>query len=130
MKKLTQVLNILVGQDGQRSSLTLACPGTRAEALINDDAVGDCGSDKGGAVGEAGPFGRGVEGDVRQTVPQSAEEERHMSGEPGELEGLDELEEAVLERCSLRGRGRGHDGLRMVRRDVKDLNGRVKEAIG
>ena len=61
------------------------------ECFVDDDSVGCCGCYKGSAVGESCPARVGVEGDVRQAVAESAEEEGYMSNKPAKLECLGKL---------------------------------------
>jgi len=70
---LTQVLHILVSSQGNDTAL-LTGPHAGAVGLVDDDAVGDARRQKGNAVGERGPSGVVVEGQVRQAVAQCREQ--------------------------------------------------------
>lgn len=98
-------MHILIANQLKRAALTLTALRTSAVALEDNDTVGDGGGNEGGAVREASPAAGGVEGNVAQAVAQSAEEEGHMSSEPGKLEGLDERDKALLGRLARRRRG-------------------------
>lgn len=61
----TQVLDVLVGQQRDSDLRGDGQPGlgSRAESLVHDDAIGDGGGDKGGAVVELGRLGPPVRAD-------------------------------------------------------------------
>jgi len=102
-----QILNILVSRKGQRAD-RLAGLLASAEALVDDDSVGDGGRDEGGTVAELCPSRGEFEKGGAQAVSQGAQEQGDMAGEPGELESLSELDESVLQRRGRGGAGVGH----------------------
>lgn len=103
-----QILHILISNDGQWPTLALARPSACAEALVNDDSIRHSCGNKGGAVGETGPLGGGIEGDVGQAISDGAKEQRDVTSEPGELKRLGELKQSLLKGSSLSWRRRGH----------------------
>ena len=82
----TQILDVLIPEKRQRAALAFPTLSARTVALEDHDSVGCSGRDEGGAVAVACPAAGSVEGDVAQAVAESAEEERHMSTEPCELQ--------------------------------------------
>lgn len=92
----TQILHILVADYRERAVLGLARTSTCAEALKDDNTVGDGGSNKGGAVGVTSPSGVVVEGEVGHCVADSAEQKGDVAGEPAELQRLHQRKKAFL----------------------------------
>lgn len=131
---LTQILHILVGDQGERASLTLPALSTRAVAFEDDDAIGGSGGDESSAVAELCPTAVVAEGDVAQGVAERAQEQSNMADEPCELQGLGERNEALLERAAL-GRRRSHWGWWLsvtrgrVRRLAASRRGRSLERV-
>lgn len=86
---LTEVLDVLIGSQGHDTAL-LSGPHAGAVRLVDDNAIGDTGGDKAGAVGESSPLRVVVEGDVRQAVSQRGQQQGDVTSEPRKLEGLRE----------------------------------------
>lgn len=104
-QELTQVLDVLIANDLESTALGLAGTSTSAEALKDDNTVRGSGGNEGGAVRENGPLGVCVESQVRKGVADRRQQESDMASEPCELQCLDELEQALLEREGCRRRG-------------------------
>jgi hypothetical protein len=103
----TQVLNILISRERHRAD-RLSGLLASAEALVDDDSVGDGGRDEGGTVSKLCPSRRELEEGGAQAVSQSTQEQGDMAGEPGELKGLGELDQSVLQRRGRAGAWSGH----------------------
>jgi hypothetical protein len=95
MKIHTQILHILIGEQGDEAG-GLALSHTRPVALVDDDAVRDGGRGEGQAIREACPAGVPVEGHVRESVANGAEQERDVPDKPSKLERLCELQDPLL----------------------------------
>ena len=97
---LTKILHILITSQRQRTTLlrpSRASAGTIG--LVDHDTISCSCGDEGGAIGEASEAGVEIEGYVRQTIAQSAEEEGEVADEPAEsgLVSLDSLVHAFQE---------------------------------
>jgi hypothetical protein len=95
--KLTQILHILVRDERQRTR-RLSLAQARAIALVHDDAVGREGAEEGDAIAQHRPLGVTLEREPEERVAQREEDHGQVAAEPGELQGLDGAQEAVLER--------------------------------
>lgn len=104
-------MHILVADQLEWAALALTALGASAVALEDDNTVGDGSGEEGGAVREASPAAGRVEGDVAEAIAESAQEESHMSSEPGELERLCECDKALLGRLARRRRGHFCSGI-------------------
>ncbi len=85
---LTQILHIFIREqeEGGRADLGTGLDSSPI-SLEDDDAVsGDRGL-KGEAIGEGGPFGVVVEGNVGQAVSEDGEEEGKVAAEPRDAVG-------------------------------------------
>ncbi len=79
----TEILNIFISSQSQRSTLLTTCTSlASAECFVDDNTVGSCCCHEGGAIREAGPARVEVESDVGEAIAERAEEERDVADEP------------------------------------------------
>lgn len=71
--RLTKILHILITKDGQCIWSFAAGTSASAKGLVNDNAIGDCRSDKGSTVRVASGTGVVVEGNGRDAVADKAQ---------------------------------------------------------
>ena len=82
---LTEILNIFIPSQSQRSTLLATCtPLASAECFVDYYTVGSCCCHEGCAIREAGPARVEVESDVGEAVAERAEEEHDVSDKPAE----------------------------------------------
>lgn len=76
----TEILDILITRELQRNAGGTALQtSTRDILLVHDDSVGQSSGKEGRTVGEHGPAGVVVEGDVGEEVAQHGEEQGHVA---------------------------------------------------
>ena len=103
----TEILNIFISSQSQRSTLLATCtPLASAECFVDDNTVGCCCCHEGGAIRETGPARVEVESDVGEAIAERAEEERDVSNEPAESVHISTIFRSIgLEEMVLKGLG-------------------------
>lgn len=94
-----KVLDVLISKEshgGGSSSGASLC--ASAHGLVDDDAIGDSGSDKSSTVGELGHAGVVVHSNPGQGISARCKDQSKVSDKPTELEGLGKGQKPLLER--------------------------------
>ena len=127
----TEVLHVLIPNDGQSTALRLAGASAGAEALEDHDTVRSSSSYESGAVGETSPLCVKVESDVRERVSSGTQEQCHVANKPRKLQRLRELNHALLKRQACwRRRCHGSRRLRDGARSIVSANISVVNIVG
>lgn len=94
-----KILDVLISKEshgGRSSSGASLC--ASAHGLVDDNAIGDSGSDKGSTVGELGHAGVVVHSNPGQEISARRKDQGKVSDKPTELEGLGKGQKPLLER--------------------------------